>query len=61
MTLPSDAHAEQARLSDMKASAQAPKGFIQAFQSANIGLKKPRNEMFQVEKSKSIQNRNKAN
>ena len=50
---------EQAQLSDMTVSAQAPKGFIQASQSANVGLKKPLNEMFQVEKSKSIQNRNK--
>lgn len=50
---------EQAQLSDMMVSAQAPKGFIQASQSANVGLKKPLNEMFQVEKSKSIQNRNK--
>lgn len=50
---------QQAQLSDMTAAAHKPKGFIQASQSENVGLRKPLNETFWVEKSKSIQNSNK--
>lgn len=51
--------AEQAELAETMVSAQAPKGFIQPSQSAKVGLKKPLNETFQVEKSKSTRNGNK--
>jgi len=57
--LPSGVQVEPAQLADMMVAAPAPKGLIQASQSANVGLKKPPNEMFQVEQSKSVQNRNK--
>lgn len=59
INLPSDTQAEQAGLTDVTVSAQAPKGFVHPSQSAKVGLKKPLNEKFQVEKSKSIRNRNK--
>lgn len=59
INLPSDAPVEQAQLPDVMVPAQAPKGFIQPSQPANAGLKKPLNEMFQVEKSKAIRTRNK--